>query len=123
MGGAFSAVADDITAAYWNPAGLASVRTRSAAFMHSERFGGLITYDYLAYSQEYAGDVYAASLFRTDAGNIADTSDLQWYDTGSDGVSAKTAPESPVTPATTITIPRPTPWEPRATASGTPVKS
>lgn len=86
MGGAFSAVADDITAAYWNPAGLSSVRTRSAAFMHSERFGGLITYDYLAYSQEYGGDVYAASLFRTDAGNIADTSDLQWYDTGSDGV-------------------------------------
>jgi len=86
MGGAFAAVADDISAAYWNPAGLPSADRRSAAFMHSERFGGLISYDYLAYSQEYAGDVYAASFFRTDAGKIADTSDLQWYDTGSDGV-------------------------------------
>lgn len=86
MGSAFAAVSNDITAAYWNPAGLATTRNRSASFMHSERFGGLISYDYLAYSQEYAGDVYAASLFRTDAGKIADTSDLQWYDTGSDGV-------------------------------------
>lgn len=86
MGSAFAAVSNDITAAYWNPAGLPSLEGRSAAFMHSERFGGLITYDYLAYTQEYAGDMYAASLFRTDAGKIADTTDLQWYDTGSDGV-------------------------------------
>ncbi len=86
LGSAYSAVADDITAGYWNPAGLARNTDKSVAFMHSERFGGLISYDYLAYSQEYNGDVYAASLFRTDAGKIADTSDLQWYDTGSDGV-------------------------------------
>ena len=86
MGSAFAAVSDDISAAYWNPAGLVNARGRMASFMHSERFGGLISYDYLAYSQEYAGDVFAASLFRTDAGDIANTSDLQWYDTGSDGV-------------------------------------
>lgn len=86
MGSAFAAVSDDISAAYWNPAGLVSARGRMAAFMHSERFGGLISYDYLAYSQEYSGDVFAASLFRTDAGDIANTSDLQWYDSGSDGV-------------------------------------
>ncbi|RKZ03182.1 hypothetical protein DRQ21_06570 [Candidatus Fermentibacteria bacterium] len=86
LGSAYSAVADDITAGYWNPAGLVHSRSKSLAFMHSERFGGLISYDYMAYSQEYGGDVYAASLFRTDAGRIADTSDLQWYDTGSDGV-------------------------------------
>ncbi|PIE51385.1 hypothetical protein CSA37_11695 [Candidatus Fermentibacteria bacterium] len=86
MGSAFASVANDITAAYWNPAGLVSTRERTAAFMHSERFGGLISYDYLAYSQEYAGDVFSASIFRTDAGDIANTNDLQWYDTGSDGV-------------------------------------
>jgi hypothetical protein len=86
MGSAFAAVSDDISAAYWNPAGLAGFRGTNAAFMHSERFGGLITYDYLAYSREFGGDVYAASFFRTDAGSIADTSNLQWYDTGSDGV-------------------------------------
>ncbi len=86
LGSAYSAVADDITAGYWNPAGLVQSRNKSIALMHSERFGGLISYDYLAYSQEHNGDMYAASLFRTDAGKIADTSNLQWYDTGSDGV-------------------------------------
>ncbi len=86
MGSAYSAVADDITAGYWNPAGLVQNRNKSIAFMHSERFGGLISYDYLAYSQEFNSDVYAVSLFRTDAGKIADTSNLQWHDTGSDGV-------------------------------------
>jgi len=86
MGGAYTAVADDITAGYWNPAGLVHNTFKYASFMHSERFGGLITYDYLAYSQEYNNDVYSASFFRTDAGKIADTTDLRWYDTGSDGV-------------------------------------
>jgi hypothetical protein len=86
LGSAYSAVANDITAGYWNPAGLVWSRSKSLAFMHSERFGGLVSYDYLAYSQEYRGDVYAASLFRTDVGKIADTSQLRWHDTGSDGV-------------------------------------
>jgi hypothetical protein len=86
LGSAYVAIADDITAAYWNPAGLVQSKARYAAFMHSEQFGGLISYDYLAYSQEYNNDVYAASLFRTDAGSVANTNDLQWYDTGSDGV-------------------------------------
>ena len=35
MGGAFTAVADDATAVYWNPAGLNRVKEKSAALMHS----------------------------------------------------------------------------------------
>lgn len=35
MGGAFTAVADDSTAAFWNPAGLARLRKSEASFMHA----------------------------------------------------------------------------------------
>lgn len=89
MGGAFCSVADDATAAYWNPAGLVALPGREAQLMHSERFGGLVRYDYLAYAQPYGSSAVAASLFRTDAGDIADTTDLQWFDTGSDGVAGE----------------------------------
>ncbi len=48
MGGAFVAVADDVTAGYWNPAGMAQLDSRVAALMHSEQISGL-AYDYAAY--------------------------------------------------------------------------
>lgn len=89
MGGAFCSVADDATAAYWNPAGLVSLPGREIQLMHSERFGGLVRYDYLAYAQPYGGSAISASLFRTDAGDIADTTGLEWLDTGSDGVAGE----------------------------------
>ncbi|MFO8182561.1 MAG: hypothetical protein R6U39_00170, partial [Candidatus Aegiribacteria sp.] len=47
MGSAFCAVADDVSAGYWNSAGLHLVKDQQAQFMHSERFGGLVKYDYL----------------------------------------------------------------------------
>lgn len=86
MGGAFVAISDDGTAGYWNPAGLSNTAGQNATFMHSERFGGLISYDYLAYSRRMGNDAIGASLFRTDLGRIANTNNLQWHDTGSDGV-------------------------------------
>lgn len=53
MGSAFSALSDDLTAAYWNPASLVrSQQPRQIAYMHSERFGGAVAYDYAAYSQD-----------------------------------------------------------------------
>lgn len=87
MGGAFCAIADDATAAYWNPAGLVGLESPELQLMHSERFGGLVRYDYLAYAARRGSSVLSASLFRTDAGDVADTTDLLWYDTGSDGVA------------------------------------
>ncbi len=51
MGGAFTAVADDPSAAYWNPAGLAGTAERNLLLMHAERFGDLIDRDYVAYAQ------------------------------------------------------------------------
>jgi len=51
MGGAFTAVADDPSATFWNPAGLATVENREILLMHSERFGDLIDRDFAAYTQ------------------------------------------------------------------------
>lgn len=48
MGGAFLAVADDATAAYWNPAGLTYLKNNSVVYMHSEEQHSQVHYDYLA---------------------------------------------------------------------------
>lgn len=45
MGGAFLAVADDASAAYWNPAGLVQPDMSQVMLMHSERFGNLVDYN------------------------------------------------------------------------------
>jgi hypothetical protein len=49
MGSAFVAVSDDVTAGYWNPAGVADVNGRSVQLMHSETFGKVVNYDTGAY--------------------------------------------------------------------------
>lgn len=48
LGGAYVALAHDITAGYWNPASLASIQYPQVSLMHDERFGGLVNYDYAA---------------------------------------------------------------------------
>ncbi len=48
MGGAFTAVCDDGTAAYWNPAGMVFLPYREAVFQHAEQFGSLENHDYLS---------------------------------------------------------------------------
>ncbi|MFQ5865411.1 MAG: PorV/PorQ family protein [bacterium] len=46
MGGAFVAVARDVTAGYWNPAGLAFLDYPEIMLMHSSQFSGVVNYDY-----------------------------------------------------------------------------
>lgn len=46
MGGAFVALANDVTAGYWNPAGLSHIEYPQIALMHDERYGSLVNYDY-----------------------------------------------------------------------------
>ena len=46
MGGSFTAVADDGTSAYWNPAGLGGLKRTELTFMHTTMFG-LDKYDFL----------------------------------------------------------------------------
>src|SRR5690606_23429395 len=43
MGSAYVAVADEVTAAYWNPAGLNGITGYQGSYMHSERFSGVVS--------------------------------------------------------------------------------
>ena len=64
MGSSFVSVADDATAAYWNPAGLVQIQKRAFATMYSDSFGtrqggflskGLVEYNFIGYVQEVEG--------------------------------------------------------------------
>jgi len=59
MGEAFVAVADDLNALYWNPAGLGNVEGRQASLIHTEWFQ-CIRYEYIGYCQPLAGGVIGA---------------------------------------------------------------
>ncbi len=61
MGEAFSAVADDVNAIYWNPAGLMQIRGKEGTFMHSEWLYDL-KYEFLAYCQPTQKGVNAFSI-------------------------------------------------------------
>ncbi|MBI3539001.1 MAG: hypothetical protein HY076_01850 [Candidatus Eisenbacteria bacterium] len=47
MGGAFTAVADDATAPYWNPAGMIFLPYKEVIPQHAEKFGSLENQDYI----------------------------------------------------------------------------
>lgn len=51
MGGAFSALADDGSAIFWNASGIAGITEREVAAMHAFLYGGLASYDNLSYIQ------------------------------------------------------------------------
>lgn len=46
MGSAFVSIVDDASSVYWNPAGLADLDRDEAMLMHTERFGGIVNYDF-----------------------------------------------------------------------------
>ncbi len=52
MGGAFTAVANDVDSNYWNPAGLTQLKRSTIGFTHLEWFEG-IRYEYLTYADKY----------------------------------------------------------------------
>lgn len=53
LGGAYSALANDATAGYWNPAALTRINYPEIMLMHDERFAGLLNYDYGAVAVPY----------------------------------------------------------------------
>lgn len=85
MGGSFAAVANDSTAAYWNPAGLGRLRHSEAAFMHSS-LGNLDSYDFVNYVHPIGA-----------AGSLG----LSWLRVGIDDIpiTALPQPANPVSPA------------------------
>jgi len=63
MGGSFVAVADDATAAYWNPAGLGGLKQTEITFMHASIFG-LDSQDFLNWVQPIGSGAFGISWIR-----------------------------------------------------------
>jgi hypothetical protein len=72
MGEAFTAVADDATSLYWNPAGMARVDGGSAAFMHAPYLASTY-YDYGAYAQRWGHHSFGLGVQYFSAGSINQT--------------------------------------------------
>lgn len=69
MGSAFTARADDATAAYWNPAGLAQIGTRQVSAMHTQWIADT-QYENLAYAHPTKRGTFAGSLALFSQGNM-----------------------------------------------------
>jgi len=89
MGGAFVALADDASAVYWNPAGLAGATDREVLLMHAEQFGNLVNYDFGAFALPLGSGVHPSAvglgIVRLGVDDIPITSDA-YLDFGLDGI-------------------------------------
>lgn len=80
MGQAVVGTVDDVTAAYWNPGGLAYLPYNyDLGLMHSEYFAGIAKYDYgaAAVRQQGSDGVFAFSVLRFGIDDIPNTIDLK----------------------------------------------
>ena len=74
MGGAFAALANDVTAGYWNPAGLSRINYPEFILMHDAEFGGLVNNDYGAVAIPVGTSTsLGLSIVRVGVDDIADT--------------------------------------------------
>jgi hypothetical protein len=74
MGGAFTAVANDVTAGYWNPAGLVDSPGLQFQFMHAKQFMSSIQYDYFGASKSInEKSSFGLSLIRWGVNDIKDS--------------------------------------------------
>jgi hypothetical protein len=78
MGHANVAAVNDVTAGYWNPAGLLGVEgDLQVGAMHSEYFAGIAKYDYLALAKPIdSASVIAFSYVRFGVDDIPNTTEL-----------------------------------------------
>ncbi|OIO01513.1 MAG: hypothetical protein AUJ51_08280 [Elusimicrobia bacterium CG1_02_56_21] len=73
MGGAYTAISEEASAIYWNPAGLVQIPKLSAVFMRAQYLEE-ISYQYAAYAHRLSYDsVLAGSVLLTDIGSITQT--------------------------------------------------
>ncbi|HTK81616.1 MAG TPA: PorV/PorQ family protein [Bacteroidota bacterium] len=85
LGGAYTALANDGTSGYWNPAGLSRLNYPQLILMHDEGFGGLINYDYGAAALPLGPNTSLAfSAIRLGVDDIANTKNA-WTDFNHDG--------------------------------------
>jgi len=70
MGSAQVASVNDVTAGYWNPAGLARINYPQFSLMHEEHFGSLVNFNYAGAAIPY-GKNKGSSTFCVDL--------IEWY--------------------------------------------
>ncbi len=78
MSNSYVSSVNDVTAGYWNPAGLASIGNQhQIALMHSEYFAGIAKYDYGAIATRLdSSSVIAGSFVRFGVDDIPNTTEL-----------------------------------------------
>jgi hypothetical protein len=69
MGGAYTALADDVSALYWNPAGLSRLEKREFTASHAEMFEST-RLDFLAYAHPTSQGTFSAGLTYLSQGKI-----------------------------------------------------
>ncbi len=76
MGGAYVALAQDVTAGYWNPSGLSGLQFTELAYMHAERFAGVVSFDYGSVAFPISSrSAVGISFFRSGVNDIKNTLD------------------------------------------------
>ncbi len=74
MGNTRIGIANDVTAGYWNPAGIAFLEEPQVALMHNEYFAGIAKYDYGAFAMPLQENRYfGASFLRFGIDDIPNT--------------------------------------------------
>ncbi len=74
MGGAHVALTQDVSSGYWNPAGLGMAVYPEFAYMHAERFAGVVTFDYAGAAYPInATSTVGFSFFRSGVNDIKNT--------------------------------------------------
>jgi hypothetical protein len=77
MGSAFAAVANDGTAFFWNPAGVAMMHRREVSVMYLNQFDGMAQYNFIGYTHQLSKDYgFSVAWIRYSVGNIPETSAL-----------------------------------------------
>lgn len=79
MGNVQAAITDDVTAGYWNPAGLLRLQDKFyIGLMHSELFAGIAKNDFASFAMPLdTNSALAVSVIRLGVDDIADTRRLQ----------------------------------------------
>lgn len=78
MSNSVIATGDDVTAGYWNPAGLTGIRgDMQVGLMHSEQFGGIAKFDYGGLAKVLdSNSAFAVSIIRFGIDDIPNTTEL-----------------------------------------------
>ena len=85
LGGAYVSVVNDVTAGYWNPAGLVEAKNFQIQFMHARLFLSSIQYDYIGISNHIkSGAALALSIMRLGVDDIKDSRNAGEYDQNGD---------------------------------------